>query len=780
MRPLAKLLLEALFLATAAPLLLAVELAALWLSDLASLFVPKLAAADRAVNRTAVTVVIPTWNGRSHLEANLGSVEAALEDYPGSEIIVVDNGSSDGTAAFLRERYPGVRVLEHKKNLGFGGGSNSGFEAAAHDIVVLLNNDMRVEKDFLGPLLEPFDDSKVFGVSAQILFSDPDKRREETGLTAARWTQGRLALGHVVDDSIDRPFPIFYAGGGSTAYDRRKFLELGGFDELLRPFYMEDVDVSYLAWKRGWKVLYAGRSVVYHEHRGTIGKHFSQHEIQRIVHQNHLLFLWKNIHEPGRLVGHMFWTWLAMIACCLAGPGPMRPSARAFLSAAGRTLSACRSRIRARRLAVVSDTEALRRPLGGYFRDRFAPMETSPQELNVLFVSPYSISPPIHGGAVFMHQTVERLSKLCRLHLLCLVDEPEERASNIEFGSRCASAKVVVRWGDHSHSRSVILPHAVQHFWHPEFEWNLHKEIYQKEIDVLQLEYTQLAIYAQDFKRIGSFLFEHDVYFQSVWRGIAGERSATLRWKRFYEYLRALRFERRAIQRFDEVHLCTAANRRFLESYLSQSPPLYEGLRAGIDAERYRYVDAGRESNTLLFVGNFRHPPNQEALSWFIREVWPAILEKRRQTRLLVVGAQASPTFAASVAGPGVEFFGEVEDIREPLSRYSVFLAPILTGSGVRVKLLEAFAAGIPVVSTPLGAEGLTETNTVIAALAEGPQAFAERVLHLLENPKAAQEMARAARLEVEANWDSATITRSLHEHYADVTARKRVAAAQD
>jgi len=777
MKQLLKVLLEALFLATLAPVLLACELAALWLTDLVSILVPKLPPTDSPVDRTAVTVVIPTWNGRHHLESNLGSVVAALEDYPGSEIVVVDNGSSDGTAAFLQERYPLVRVLEHQENLGFGGGSNSGFEAALNDVVILLNNDMQVEKGFLGPLLEPFDDPKVFGVSAQILFSDPNKRREETGVTAARWTQGRLALGHVLDDSIDRPFPIFYAGGGSTAYDRRKFLELGGFDELLRPFYMEDVDVSYLAWKRGWKVLYAGESIVYHEHRGTIGKHFSQDDIQRIVHQNHLLFLWKNIHEPRRLVGHVLWTWLAMLAYCVAGPGPMRPSPRAFLAATGRTLGASRSRIRARRLSVVNDTEALRRPLGGYFRDRFAPMETSPGELNVLFVSPYSISPPIHGGAVFMHETVERLSKLCRLHLLCLVDEPEERASNVEFGSRCASAKIVTRWRDHSHSRGVILPHAVQHFWHPEFEWSLHKEIYQRKIDVLQLEYTQLAIYAQDFNRIGSFLFEHDVYFQSVWRGIAGETSSALRWKRIYEYLRALRFERRAIQRFDEVHLCTTANRRFLESYLSEAPPLYEGLRAGIDVERYRYVDSGRESNTLLFVGNFRHPPNQEALTWFVREVLSKILEKRRQTRLLVVGAQASQTFADSVAGPGVEFVGEVEDIREPLSRYSVFLAPILTGSGVRVKLLEAFAAGIPVVSTPLGAEGLTETKAVIAALAEGAQPFAERVLHLLDNPEAAQKMARAARLEVEANWDSATITHSLHEHYTDVVSRKRTAA---
>jgi GT2 family glycosyltransferase/glycosyltransferase involved in cell wall biosynthesis len=776
MKPLITTLLEAVFLLTLAPVLLVCELVALWLTDLCSIFVPKRAVADTPVNATAVSVVIPTWNGRSHLEANLHSVVAAIEDYPDSEILVVDNGSDDGSAAFIREAFPSVRVLEQNENLGFGGGSNVGFETATNDIVVLLNNDMRVEKDFLAPLLKPFEDSKVFGVSAQILFSDPEKRREETGLTAGRWTQGRLALGHVLDDSIDRPFPIFYAGGGSTAYDRRKFLEVGGFDELLRPFYMEDVDVSYIAWKRGWKVLYAAKSVVYHEHRGTIGKHFGQDDIERIVHQNHLLFLWKNIHEPGRLIGHLCWTWLAMGAYCWAGPGPMRPSPRSFLSALVRTLSACRSRMSARRLAEVGDTEALRRPLGGYYRDRFAPMETTPAELNVLFVSPYSMAPPIHGGAVFMNETVTRLQEFCRLHLLCLVDEDGERASNLEFGVSCASVEVITRWKDHSHSRSVILPHAVQHFWHPEFEWNLHKKIYQKQIDVLQLEYTQLAIYGPEFKRIGSFLFEHDIYFQSVWRGIAGETSSTMKWKRFYEYLRALRFERRAIQKFDEVQLCTRANRRFLETYLSESPPLYEGLRAGIDVSRYAYVDSGRETNTLLFVGNFKHPPNQEALTWFVRQVLPAVIQKRRQTRLVVVGAQATQTFVDSVAVPGVEFVGAVDDIREPLSRYSVFLAPILTGSGVRVKLLEAFAVGIPVVSTRLGAEGLTEATADIVALADNSEEFTQKVLQLLENPQEAQSMAKAARREVEGSWDSTSATRDLHQHYLEIVHAKRAA----
>ena len=123
-----------------------------------------------------------------------------------------------------------------------------------------------------------------------------------------------------------------------------------------------------------------------------------------------------------------------------------------------------------------------------------------------------------------------------------------------------------------------------------------------------------------------------------------------------------------------------------------------------------------------------------------------------------------------------MEFVGAVDDIREPLSRYSVFLAPILTGSGVRVKLLEAFAAGIPVVSTRLGAEGLTETTADIVALADNSEEFTQKVLQLLENPQEAQSMAKAARREVEGSWDSASATRDLHQHYVEIVHSKRSA----
>ncbi len=298
-------LLRALPLLLLSPLLWLIAILALACTDLAWLiFGRRIAPQEKQPSRRAASVVIPNWNGRDLLEKYLPSVEAALQGNPENEIIVVDNGSADGSAEFVRSRFPGVKLVALPRNLGFGGGSNAGFRAARNEIVVLLNSDMRVEPDFLAPLLEGFADSQVFAVSCQIFLSDPTKRREETGLTGGWWQDGALKVTHRADSQVNTLFPCFYGGGGSCAFDRAKFLELGGFDELLAPFYLEDTDLGYLAWKRGWKVFYQPRSVVYHEHRGTIGKKFSSSYIEAVLKKNFVLFCWKNIHEWTRLWSH--------------------------------------------------------------------------------------------------------------------------------------------------------------------------------------------------------------------------------------------------------------------------------------------------------------------------------------------------------------------------------------------------------------------------------------------------------------------------------------------
>jgi len=267
------------------------------------------AAADVA----SVTVQILNWDGLHLLKECLPSVVDAVRQYSnrtgGShEVVVVDNGSRDGSIDFLRDGFPNVRVVRLDRNYGFAGGNNRGFAHVHSDVVVLLNNDMKVAPDFLEPLLAPFSDAGVFAVASQIFFPDRNKRRQETGLTRGEFESGffRFWHGDIPDgDGTSSAVPVFWAGGGSCAMDLRKAMSIGGFDSLYDPFYVEDTDISWQAWKRGWKCLLGPQSHVVHQHRGTSRPRFGDDFVDRMIRRNQFLFVWKNVTDLAMTLEHL-------------------------------------------------------------------------------------------------------------------------------------------------------------------------------------------------------------------------------------------------------------------------------------------------------------------------------------------------------------------------------------------------------------------------------------------------------------------------------------------
>src|SRR5881296_3283132 len=142
------------------------------------------------------SIIILNWNGKDLLAQCVPSVlDAVRADGRDHEVLVVDNGSSDGSVEFLGRSFPQVRVLALPENVGFAEGNNAGVRAARHDIVVLLNNDMVVDPGFLSPLLDGFG-AKTFAVSSQIHLQDRAARREETGKSSAVFRHGMIEFEH--------------------------------------------------------------------------------------------------------------------------------------------------------------------------------------------------------------------------------------------------------------------------------------------------------------------------------------------------------------------------------------------------------------------------------------------------------------------------------------------------------------------------------------------------------------------------------------------------------
>jgi glycosyltransferase involved in cell wall biosynthesis len=179
-------------------------------------------------------------------------------------------------------------------------------------VLVFLNNDMLVEPDFLGPLLKHFDDPTVFAATARIEMAPTQVAGglvRETGLVRTQFEDGFFVLRH--DEPIsEEPVPVLYAGGGSSAMRRDRFLQLGAFDRLFRPFYFEDLDVSYRAQKMGWRVVFEPKSRMVHQHRQTNSpRNFPGGYVDRMFGKNSLLFTWKVLTDRGLLGAHFRALW---------------------------------------------------------------------------------------------------------------------------------------------------------------------------------------------------------------------------------------------------------------------------------------------------------------------------------------------------------------------------------------------------------------------------------------------------------------------------------------
>ena len=251
------------------------------------------------MNTRSISVVIPTYNGRSLLEKNLSQLVLVLADYSGkSEIIIVDDAGDDDTCEFIGQNYPQVVLLKNEKNLGFAATVNRGILVARHDIVLALNNDIMVGPDLLTRTLCWFDDSAVFSVTPNMI--DPG-RGESQSLTKLEegfcWFKARNLQLHDLP-TLEGEIPIFFGSGGASFYDRRKLLDLEGFDTIYHPFYVEDLDLSYRAWKAGWKCLFEPSVTVYHETSSTILSMHRKRKVKFIGDRNRTLFLWLNITDP--------------------------------------------------------------------------------------------------------------------------------------------------------------------------------------------------------------------------------------------------------------------------------------------------------------------------------------------------------------------------------------------------------------------------------------------------------------------------------------------------
>jgi O-antigen biosynthesis protein len=748
--------------------IIAMELLGRVLRTLSARKAPLVAPRDSA----RCSIVMVTWEGKDLLAESLPSLLDAVRFHSGEhEIIVVDNGSTDGTEEFLRDHFPEVRVVRNQHNEYFGGGNNLGVREAKNDLVVLLNNDMIVHKDFLAPLLDGFRSPDVFAVASQVFLADPHKPREETGKTRATFNGCDLDWKHdsiSPSDEGQEYVPVFWGHGGAVALDRQKFLWLGGFDRLYDPFYVEDADLSHQAWKVGWRCLLAVNSKVIHKHRSST-KRFGTQFIAQIVRRNHELFIWKNFGDLPKLFKHFLRGYRQRIRRAGVPGVGIRLELRAFLGALERLPAAISRRLRLAGWVVRSDQEILdiTNPGAGASSDQgdaagaqsmSAWPDRVPGQRRILMVCAYLPCLGVHSGGNTMFNLIRTLSKRHRLTVLSFYEQESERKFVPVLSQYCERLELVHRNQtlDAPNPLGLKPPEIVYEFYHKRMQRLVAEYLQTGLFDLIQCEFVQTGHFANVDPKIPAVLTNHELlslaYLNSLKNAPWVSRrkiSALVSW------MRMLNYEEKLLRRFAAVVVLTRPEREFLGRYVPTVKVFDHPT--GVDCDFFFPAENPPAKGSVLFVGNFRHAPNVGGMIWFLEKVWSKIRASCRDAQLYIVGGNPPPSIQEVHGRDGITVTGWVEDVRPYLQNAAVFVAPVFEGVGLRGKVLEAWAMKKAVVGTRLSFEALSATDAQTCFLADDPETFAARVGELLEKEDLASRMGNAARRLVEDSfsWDA-------------------------
>ncbi len=306
----------------------------------------------------------------------------------------------------------------------------------------------------------------------------------------------------------------------------------------------------------------------------------------------------------------------------------------------------------------------------------------------------------------------------------------------------------------------------LERFYHQNFRDGLYELLRRESYDLVQLEGLYLAPYLNVIRsatRAPVVLRAHNVEFE-IWEKLARGTENSL--KRWYINLLARRlknFEIKALQAFDAlVPISPVDEKRFRE--LGASGAIHT-CTAGISLDGLHASSRDSEPFALGYLGALDWLPNREGLEWFLERSWPGVLEAFPQARFRIAGRNAPPKWP-SKAYPGVEIIGEVEDARTFLQDQHIVVMPLLSGSGMRIKLLEALALGKAVVATPQAAEGVLVEEGRHALLAAEPDAFTGAIVRFLREPALAESCGREGQRLIRQQYDREKLVYELLDFY--------------
>lgn len=353
----------------------------------------------------------------------------------------------------------------------------------------------------------------------------------------------------------------------------------------------------------------------------------------------------------------------------------------------------------------------------------------------------------IHGGGVRMFNNIRILAEQHSVRVISFIESDDEPEVLSPLEGICESVTAVRRVPDFRPHWFSVLPFLVREFSTPGMYRAVESAFRSKKVDVLQCEYLQMAQFHR--RDVFTILTAHEALSANAYEAFRAAKEPFEKLRQFYRWMATLRYEVLMSRRFNRVVTMTSADAEYLRSYSPDAD--IRAIPIGIDPAEFRpWPEEPDRPAEVLFVGNFRHHPNVEAADFLVRRIAPSFPD----LRFVIPGSHVPDDLRG---GSNVHFPGYASDTRVLYQRpNTIVAAPLFSGTGQRVKLLEAFAMGCPVITTSLGASGFPLRDGVDALIADTAEDFAAALRKLLSSKELRRQLGRNARemIVCDFSWD--------------------------
>jgi sugar transferase (PEP-CTERM/EpsH1 system associated) len=378
--------------------------------------------------------------------------------------------------------------------------------------------------------------------------------------------------------------------------------------------------------------------------------------------------------------------------------------------------------------------------------------------MKVLYVCHRFPFPPKRGGKIRPFNMIRHLACSHEVHVASLVRSAEEAKEGEGLSEFCARYDAALVSERLQTARMVarlptLEPSSLGYFYSPELARRVRDALARQSFDLIFVHCSSVARYVEQAQGTPKILDFGDMDSQK-WLEYSRYKPFPLSMGYALEGWKLQREEKRVAKHFDYCTATTRAEWETLESYRTGVPS--DWFPNGVDSQYFAPNGKGYDADTIAFIGRMDYFPNQECMFEFCEKTLPQLKAKRPEVKLLIIGAEPTPAVRRLGEIAGVTVTGSVPDVRPYLRSSALMVAPLNIARGTQNKILEAMAAGVPVVTSPVAAGGVDATSPEHFLVATTPEEYTEAILRVLDDPGERRRLAVAGRERVLSRhaWD--------------------------